>query len=343
MGGRDDREAAHNSSRSRSLGLGRAHALDFRDTLRKFSRATIHPNPATTAMQYQEWPAPAGSEGLIRCLWTLRGGLDSPPGTRDAGSDHAAAEEATAEEAEPALPDGCPELLLNFGEAWCRVERDGQHRRQPAAFLVGQITGPFVVYPTGRVDLLAIRFEPHGAAALLDNMAAITDNWASLADLPAARDLLLALPVASTSQAEASGAASATVAARLDAVATWARHFAAGTGHADVSVAAVVRQIVESRGAASIDAVAESQGVQLRTLQRRFLRQVGVSPKRLARIVRFHHVCLAWRRDPASLARVAADCGYCDESHLVRDFRAFVGEPPASFLRSLSTFTSHFL
>jgi AraC-like DNA-binding protein len=83
--------------------------------------------------------------------------------------------------------------------------------------------------------------------------------------------------------------------------------------------------------------------VQLRTLQRRFLRQVGVSPKRLARIVRFHHVCLAWRRDPASLARVAADCGYCDESHLVRDFRAFVGEPPASFLRSLPTFTSHFL
>jgi AraC-like DNA-binding protein len=295
--------------------------LDFRDTLRDVSRATIHRNPATTAMQYQEWPAPAGSEGLIRCLWTLRGGLDSPPGTRDADSDHDAEEEATAEEAEPALPDGCPELLLNFGEAWCRVERDGQHRRQPAAFLVGQITGPFVVYPTGRVDLLAIRFEPHGAA----------------------RDLLLALPVASTSQAEASDAASATVAARLDAVATWARRFAAGTGHADVSVAAVVRQIVESRGAASIDAVAESQGVQLRTLQRRFLRQVGVSPKRLARIVRFHHVCLAWRRDPASLARVAADCGYCDESHLVRDFRAFVGEPPASFLRSLSTFTSHFL
>ena len=93
--------------------------------------------------------------------------------------------------------------------------------------------------------------------------------------------------------------------------------------------------------------LAEAQGVQLRTLQRRFLRQLGVSPKRLARIVRFHHVCLAWRKDPegdpATLARVAADCGYFDESHLVRDFRAFVGEPPASFLRSLSPFTSHFL
>jgi AraC-like DNA-binding protein len=280
-------------------------------------------------MQYQEWPAPVGTEGLIRCLWTLEGGADEPSdagesGEADAGEANAG--EPSAGEAEPALPDGCPELLLNFGDPWCRVERDGSHRLQPAAFLVGQITGPFVVYPTGRVDLLAIRFEPHGAAALLDNMAAITDTWIALEHVPAARELLTATP---------------------DVVRAWAQRLAAGAGHADASVAAVVRQIVASRGAASIDALAEAQGVQLRTLQRRFLRQVGVSPKRLARIVRFHHVCLAWRKDPegdpATLARVAADCGYFDESHLVRDFRAFVGEPPASFLRSLSTFTSHFL
>lgn len=280
-------------------------------------------------MRYQEWPAPAGTEHLIRCLWTLQGGL---------GSDDAVAGSET-EEAEPALPDGCPELILNFGDTWCRVERDGTHRRQPAAFLVGQITGPFAVYPTGRVDLLAIRFEPHGAAGLLDNMATIMDTWVALDDVPAASDLLHAVrdsTLAGTTK-------HASVASRLDAVTRWAQRFAAASGHADAQVRVVVRQIVASRGAASVEEVAESEGVQLRTLQRRFLRQVGVSPKRLARIVRFHHVCLAWRRDPASLARVAADCGYCDESHLVRDFRAFVGEPPASFLRSLSTFTSHFL
>jgi transcriptional regulator GlxA family with amidase domain len=174
---------------------------------------------------------------------------------------------------------------------------------------------------------------------LLDNMAAITDTWVPLADLPAASDLV---PEVMDSTG-ATTTDSAAVPERLNAVTRWGQRFAAASGHADAPVRAVVRQIVATRGAASVEDLAESEGVQLRTLQRRFLRQVGVSPKRLARIVRFHHVCLAWRRDPASLARVAADCGYCDESHLVRDFRAFVGEPPASFLRSLPTFTSHFL
>lgn len=299
-------------------------------------------------MQYQEWPAPAGTEHLIRCFWTLQDGSGEATTAEDATAENATAENAAAEdantdEAEPALPDGCPELLLNFGDAWCRVERDGTHRRQPAAFLVGQITGPFAVYPTGRVDLLAIRFEPHGAAGLLDNMGAITDDWVPLADVPAASDLWRAVMDSTPAFATNTAIAPQIDAGRVNAVAQWAQHFAAASRHADPQVSVVVRQIMATRGAASVEDIAESAGVQLRTLQRRFLRQVGVSPKRLARIVRFHHVCLAWRRDPASLARVAADCGYCDESHLVRDFRAFVGEPPASFLRSLPTFTSHFL
>jgi AraC-like DNA-binding protein len=65
----------------------------------------------------------------------------------------------------------------------------------------------------------------------------------------------------------------------------------------------------------------------------RFRRQVGLSPKTAARLVRFDGV---WRRldgeggrlDWADLAR---EVGYADQAHLVRDFRQFTGTTPTAF------------
>ena len=54
--------------------------------------------------------------------------------------------------------------------------------------------------------------------------------------------------------------------------------------------------------------------------------------KLLARICRFQRVFLAWREDRRALSRVAAECGYFDHPHLIRDFRDFAGSAPAAFL-----------
>jgi AraC-like DNA-binding protein len=65
-------------------------------------------------------------------------------------------------------------------------------------------------------------------------------------------------------------------------------------------------------------------------MERRFREAVGVSPKTLARIVRFQEVL---RRSPAESASadVALDCGYYDQAHLLRDFRDFAGVVPTLF------------
>lgn len=271
-------------------------------------------------MQYVEWDTDVARNDRVRCSWTLRG-LDAKSG---------------GEPAEPALPDGCPELIFNFGDPFEHVSGDGTVRTQPACFLVGQITAPFVVRPTGAVDLLAVRFEAHGATALCVDLSQLTDTWTDAARLDDATlpALWRTMRVQDDDQRRAT-------------LRTWLDRYA----HAPLAADAVVRALVHAvraDGASgdptlSVQAVADAHRVSLRTVQRRFLTQVGVSPKMFSRIVRFHRVCLAWRHEPDSLARVAADCGYYDESHLVRDFRAFVGEPPASFLNSLAGFTTLFL
>lgn len=98
-------------------------------------------------------------------------------------------------------------------------------------------------------------------------------------------------------------------------------------------VDAAVRAIHARRGALRIAPLAHTLGISLDRLEKRFRRVVGASPKQLASIIRFRHI-LAIHRPGVSLAQLAQDGGYCDQSHFNRDFRAFTGTSPADFFRT---------
>lgn len=86
-------------------------------------------------------------------------------------------------------------------------------------------------------------------------------------------------------------------------------------------------QIVASGGRARIDRLATDLGWSRKRLWSRFRAQIGVPPKRAARLIRFDHVAhrLAAGHDAAL---VAVDGGYTDQSHLHRDVMAFTGVTP---------------
>ena len=90
-----------------------------------------------------------------------------------------------------------------------------------------------------------------------------------------------------------------------------------------------VRVILERQGNVNIDRLSARLALNPRSLERRFARHVGVSPKMLARITRFQQVFRAFDSGDDGWAGVAARCGYYDQSHLLRDFREFAGESPA--------------
>nr|WP_246347860.1 helix-turn-helix domain-containing protein [Brevundimonas variabilis] len=74
-------------------------------------------------------------------------------------------------------------------------------------------------------------------------------------------------------------------------------------------------------------------GLSPRQLQRRFIEQVGLSPKLYARTVRFDAVLEARRKDPSlSWTDLAHRHGYFDQAHLLRDAHAFTGLPPSSLI-----------
>ncbi len=270
-------------------------------------------------MDYAEWLPPHPLRPLIRCFWSLTDGSGTATGDQAA---------------EPALPDGSPELIFNFGAPFEHLTADGRVQLQPRAFLVGQITQPMVVRPTGTVDLFAVRFESHGAALLHSNVGALTNTWC-----PLRATAISALETALFD--DGADAISTTAREQLIVAHLLARLQSSNT--IDQRVATVVLAIRAQHGAVSLDDLVSAVGLTPRTMQRLFLHQVGISPKLLCRIMRFQRVFSAWRADPSSLARVALACGYFDQSHLVRDFRDFSGAPPAGFLAELPAFTRLFL
>ena len=85
-------------------------------------------------------------------------------------------------------------------------------------------------------------------------------------------------------------------------------------------------------------------GLSCRQLERRFLRDVGITPKRFCRIQRFQQV-FQTIEDGADWVRAAVECGYYDQAHLIRDCKDFSGEAPAALVAGdelARHFLSHF-
>jgi AraC-like DNA-binding protein len=99
----------------------------------------------------------------------------------------------------------------------------------------------------------------------------------------------------------------------------------------DPAVAWAWRVLERSGGAVPVGALAEEIGWSRRHFAARFRHQVGLTPKAAARVLRFERASRALRAG-GSAAAVAAACGYADQSHLVREFRALAGRTPTGYL-----------
>jgi AraC-like DNA-binding protein len=92
-----------------------------------------------------------------------------------------------------------------------------------------------------------------------------------------------------------------------------------------------------SNGAINLADLVQTTGHTMRHFDRTFLSQLGMTPKRYARISRF---AFAWRlkfeRPGLTWTDVSHEAGYFDQNHLVKDFKSLVGEVPSAYLRVMA-------
>ncbi len=207
------------------------------------------------------------------------------------------------------LPDGCADLLGDFAGS------------EPDLRWVGTMTRAIHVAASGRLDMFGIRFAPGGLYPLVGApLSLLTDGTAAFADWGFGR---WRPPV--------------------EAWAT-ARSFAERCRLADASLQAMLPRWQSSDVArllqrlqtahevpSSAAALAHAIGVGQRTLQRRFIEHVGISPRQHLRWLRFERSrqLLVLRDRPA--VEVALAAGYSDQAHFVREFQRFAGVTPGRF------------
>jgi AraC-like DNA-binding protein len=209
-------------------------------------------------------------------------------------------------------------LLVDLSEGEGLVY-DTHGRDQCGSVVVGLLPGDLRAAGRARVECLQIRLEPAAAAAVLGASTELSGTVVSLEDVWG-RD---------AGRAED----------RLRAAVSWDERFTIAVEilgrrlgarpSVDPEVAYAWRRTLTSRGRVRVDGLADEVGWSRKRLWSRFRSQLGITPKRAARLVRFDRAAhlLAAGHAPAS---VAGESGYVDQSHLHREVNAFTGLTPTA-------------
>lgn len=216
-------------------------------------------------------------------------------------------------------------LIVNFGARWQVTNGDAARERHDS-FVAGLSDSSAFVAAEGAARCLQVDFTPIGARMYFGvAMHELTNRVVAVEDV-LGRD--------------------GNLAARLEAAPTWEARFAlldeliaARVGAAQRPPPEILwawRALEHTNGAVPVGHLADRIGRSRRHLAARFREQVGLGPKTFARVLRFNRaVELLQRGRERSFAELAHECGYFDQSHLNRDFRAFAGTTPAEFARRL--------
>lgn len=94
--------------------------------------------------------------------------------------------------------------------------------------------------------------------------------------------------------------------------------------------------LVRSGGTARVREIARDVGWSHKHLIARFRRQVGLTPKAAARVIRGTRAVTALTSTDVELGRLAHDGGYADQAHLCREVVRLTGRTPTQ-LREAST------
>jgi AraC-like DNA-binding protein len=108
--------------------------------------------------------------------------------------------------------------------------------------------------------------------------------------------------------------------------------------YADVATAL---DAVERSPELSIAEVGALTGLSPKRLITRFRTEVGLTPKAYARVRRFQAALRRLRSGGARGAEIAADVGYFDQAHFVREFRAFTAMTPSQYAQRRIRLPSH--
>jgi AraC-like DNA-binding protein len=223
------------------------------------------------------------------------------------------------------FPSGCMEIIFNLGTGNWQTQPGNEFITNPSIELWGQLNRPLHVRSIGRNTMLGVRFYPHAAASMLPDKASLFNN--QVIDY---RDV--------------SDKSINTLQAQLQETRTWNKRIAlleayllqqteqAGKRLGKVEVVKdLMYELRHQDVYETMETIATRYGISARYMQQLFLQYTGLTPKLYSQINRFQHSLKLVTSRNTSLTDIAYECGYADQSHFIKEFKAFTGTTPSGY------------
>src|SRR5215831_2529755 len=254
-------------------------------------------------IKYQEFIPHAVLQDYVKRFWILE------------------KEYTTEDSVEEVTPDACVELILNFGSPYVQVART-KRRELPKVCLVGLLRKPLALQASGVVKIVAVRFFAWGALSFLKQE--IHPDSTTRVEFDAAFGNLVRKIAHQVHANEYSKAVEEVedflIGKRLNVL------------FEPRQVRAAAQLLYHTKGQFRVAELADCCHTSARQLERKFDQATGVSPKTLARAIRFEAIRSRLMFQPdANLTDLAYEFGYADQAHFIHDFKAFTNKTPSEF------------
>jgi AraC-like DNA-binding protein len=259
-------------------------------------------------MNYQTFESNQNLSTLVKCYWTLESPKEENP------------------QRQTIVPDGCIEMIFHYGDLFNQYLENGDSIIQPRCFVIGQLTRPLEIEPTGITGVFSVRFHPDGFLPFATLPIKDIENKAvSLEKLFGEIGQEIEHKILNTdSTSERINHIEIFLLSRLTDIQT-----------IDRIVKSTVDTILTANGQFSIDELSKQININRRQLERKFSASIGLSPKQLSKTVRLQATLkMLLNKKFTSLTSLAYEGEYYDQSHFIKDFKEFTCLTPKEFYSS---------
>ncbi|GHV49813.1 AraC family transcriptional regulator [Bacteroidia bacterium] len=204
---------------------------------------------------------------------------------------------------------------------------------QSNAFISGQSTGYADLVPTDTVDMISVTLQPHGAKAFFAMpISELFEKTVPLGDLsdPALNEL----------QDRLMNTPDTAMCVQLIEIFLLKR-LQITKDYNYRRMTAVLNAI--HYGQANVDNLAQTSCLGYKQFKRIFAEYAGINPKDFVRIVRFQRALFIWQHQPGiSFTHLAYESGFCDQSHLIKEFITFSGYTPSEYKAVCAPYSDYF-
>lgn len=232
------------------------------------------------------------------------------------------------------VPNGMIEIFFHYGDKLISEKENIKEKHQNVV-IIGQSTNYYDVFQTGKTGFVAVLFKPHAVKLFFDiKLSEITNEIVDLSLFNTEiGNILEKITLSNTISSKIQVIESFLLSRFNDKMLYNYKRLSNCFEHINIATANL-----KISDLANISCLSDKQ------FYRIFTEFTGISPKDFIKIIRVQNaLSLMLQGKSKNLFEIAFQCGYFDQSHFIKDFKALTGFTPKEYSEILNIYPNNFL